>query len=227
MIIINFHGLGPLNRDIDSGEFSCWLDPPHFESVLDHVMGNDRVLVTFDDGNASDHEIAFPALMKRGMRAVFFVCSGRIGQPGFLNIDQLRALQAGGMTIGSHGVRHKAWRDLGRSELEEEVSGSRKALEEMCGKTVDLAACPFGGYDRRVLSALRNAGYCAVFTSDGGESQNSQWLRPRVTIKRSFTPARIDQLVNERPSAAKRMLHDARILLKCNRPRSLKSLGLT
>jgi peptidoglycan/xylan/chitin deacetylase (PgdA/CDA1 family) len=226
MIILNFHGLGPVSREIDSGEYSCWLDTSHFEAILDRIQGNKKILVTFDDGNSSDHEIALPALMKRGMRAVFFVCSGRIGQSGFLNIAQLHALQAGGMTIGSHGMRHKPWRDLGRFELQEEVAGSRKAIEKICGKIVDLAACPFGSYDRRVLSALRSTGYRAVYTSDGGESRDHQWLRYRTTIQRSFTPARIDQLIHERSSAARRLLNDARILLKRNRPRSFKSLGV-
>ena len=101
---------------------------------------------------------------------------------------------------------------------------SRKTLEEICGGTVDLAACPFGSYDRRVLGALKNAGYRAVFTSDGGGSMENQWLRARTTIKRSFTPPRIDQLMHERPCAAVRLLNDARILLKRNRPRPLKSL---
>lgn len=224
MVILNFHGLGPLSRGIDADEYACWLETSHFEAVLDRVMGNERILITFDDGNVSDHEIALPALMKRGLKAVFFVCSGRIGQPGFLNLEQLRAIQACGMTIGSHGVCHMPWRNLGSSDLQEEVAGSRKALEDICGKTVDLAACPFGSYDRRVLGALMHAGYRAAFTSDGGECREHQWLRPRTTIQRSFNVAWIDQLVNKRPSAFRQLLDDARILLKRNRPRSLKSL---
>lgn len=225
MITLNFHGLGPVTRHIDSGEHSCWLGTDCFEAILGRVMGNNRILITFDDGNSSDFEIALPALLQRGLRAIFFVCSGRIGQPGFLSIDQLRELQSNGMTIGSHGVSHRPWRDLGGSELQSEVAESRKILSEICGETVDLAACPFGSYDRRVLRALKNAGYHAVYTSDGGVWGEDSWLRPRTTIQRSLSLAGIDQLIHSRPSAIRRVLDDTRVFLKRNRPRSLKSLG--
>ena len=171
MTILNFHGLGPLPRELDEGEYSCWLDRHHFEVILDHIQGKDGIMITFDDGNESDFHIALPALLKRGMTAVFFICSGRIGGPGFLSASQCRELVSNEMKIGSHGVDHAPCRTLGRTALEREVKDSRRVLEKICGKSVDMAACPFGSYDRRVLGTLKNAGYRAVFTSDGGRRQ--------------------------------------------------------
>jgi peptidoglycan/xylan/chitin deacetylase (PgdA/CDA1 family) len=222
MTILNFHGLGPLPREIDEGEYSCWLDRHHFETILDHIQGNDGIMITFDDGNESDFSIALPALLKRGMTAVFFICSGRMGGPGFLSASQCAELVSHGMTVGSHGVDHTPWRTLGRIALEREVRDSRRVLEEICGKSVDMAACPFGSYDRRVLGTLKKAGYRAVFTSDGGAASETQWLRPRTTIKRALTVEHIDRLLLNQTGAAGRFLHQARIFLKRNRPCLMK-----
>jgi peptidoglycan/xylan/chitin deacetylase (PgdA/CDA1 family) len=225
MNVLNFHGLGPLTREIDRGEYSCWLEVPHFETILDHVRGNEGIVITFDDGNVSDFEIALPALLQRGMRAVFFICSGRIGEPGFLSAAQVRELDLNGMSIGSHGVDHRPWRTLKRAELEREVKVSRSTLEEICRKPVDMAACPFGSYDRRVLGILKEAGYRTVFTSDGGGCAEKQWLRTRTTIKRDFTTAGIDRMLQDPPSMAWRLRREARLFWKRNRLRPLKRLA--
>lgn len=218
MIILNFHGIGPVVRNIDPGEYACWLEVEHLEAILDRVRGNENVVITFDDGNTSDYHIALPALLKRGMRATFFICSGRIGKPTFLNSAQVRDMRFSGMAIGSHGINHKPWRTLGRHELHEEIADSRKVLEDICMEPIDMAACPFGSYDRRVLGVLRNSGYRAVFTSDGGDSEEDQWLRARTTIKRSISPAEIDRLAHHPTALVGRFFRGTRIALKRFRP---------
>ena len=82
-----------------------------FCSILDDVPRVCRdwrrpIEITFDDGNASDVEVALPALRERGLAATFFVCAGRIGEPGYLDADQLRELADAGMSVGSHGWDH-------------------------------------------------------------------------------------------------------------------------
>jgi GT2 family glycosyltransferase len=222
MIVLNFHGVGPVHRDIGPDERECWLDIARFEEVLDLAKGRADVSLTFDDGNASDCEIALPALLDRGLRATFFICSGRIGLPSFLDEARIRELAAAGMTIGSHGVDHRVWRWLGDEELWHEVADSRSELERVCGGTVDLAACPFGAYDRRVLAALRRAGYRAVFTSDGGQCVPGQWLCPRTTVRRSFSSARLESVLKGGCSAVRRAASATRVLVKSQRPRPLR-----
>jgi peptidoglycan/xylan/chitin deacetylase (PgdA/CDA1 family) len=186
LIILNFHGVGPVSRIIDDRERSCWLDLDHFEAVLDLAQRQTHVQLTFDDGNASDVEIVLPALLRRGLQAAFFICSDRLDQPAFLSQAQVRELQAQGMGIGSHGVAHRSWRQLPPDQLWHEVEGSRRVLERVCGIPIDTVACPFGAYDRTVLHGLRRAGYHAVYTSDGGATARNHWLRARNTIHRSM-----------------------------------------
>ncbi len=218
LIIITFHGVGPIKRELDAGESSCWLDYSTLEAVLDLVKGQQHVRLTVDDGNASDYELILPALRRRGLNATFFVCSSRVDAPTFLTQTQLSELLSEGMAIGSHGADHCSWRKLSSSEIEPQLRGSRVALEKISGGPILSAACPFGAYDCRVLSNLRQAGYSHVYTSDGGRSTESQWIRARTTVTRSTSLKDIQQLIQEGPSAWTQSLVDLRKLAKRIRP---------
>jgi peptidoglycan/xylan/chitin deacetylase (PgdA/CDA1 family) len=182
LCIVNFHGVGPPPRALDPGEDEVWMSAERFREALDVIAQAEDVEITFDDGNDSDVAVALPELRTRGLRATFFVVVERIGRPGFLSWDGVHALAAAGMSIGSHGARHVPWRRLDGAGLDEELAGSRRAIEEALGSEVHEAAVPFGAYDRRVLSAARRAGYERVLTSDGGRARRGAWLQPRTSL---------------------------------------------
>lgn len=65
------------------------------------------VLLTFDDGHASNYHYAYPLLREYGIKAIFFVTSDFISsRPGFLTWDMICELSKEGMVIGSHGKTH-------------------------------------------------------------------------------------------------------------------------
>ncbi len=193
-LILTFHGVGPVSRALAPGEGNCWLDQGFFEAVLDLVRDHRHVGLTVDDGNLSDMTHILPALAKRGLRARFFVCSGRLNRPGFVGPAQLRELLAEGMSVGSHGVAHAPWRSLSAPQLREELQTSRVVLQSVCGTPIDEAACPFGSYDRKVLAELRQAGYRRVYSSDGGMSDGRSRLLPRTTVTRLMSLAQLRKL---------------------------------
>jgi peptidoglycan/xylan/chitin deacetylase (PgdA/CDA1 family) len=186
-LILTFHGLegngaGP-PPGASEAERKVWVPREWLEAILD-ALPRAGVAVAFDDGNASDAEQALAPLAKRGASARFFVLAGKIGAPGHLTAAQIATLHEAGMTIGSHGLHHRDWRALSDEQLHEELVGSRRALEELLGSPVQEAACPFGSYDRRVLRALRAAGYRRVYSSDGGCAPTRAWLAARSTVHR-------------------------------------------
>ena len=193
-INLTFHGVGDLTRSLDSGERDVWLSAERFASVLDAVRDRDDVHLSFDDGNASDVEVALPALTGRGLTAVFFVVAGRLGEPGYLGEADIRALTRAGMTIGCHGMRHRPWRSLDDRALQQELWGARRLLEEVAGQPVTQAACPFGSYDRRVLRSLRRYAYERVFTSDRGCARPDRWIQPRNSVRSADGPALIEEI---------------------------------
>ncbi len=184
-LIITFHGLGEPPHQISDSERRVWVPLEWFEAIIDAPLPP-GVGLAFDDGNASDVQLALPALIERGMVARFFPLTGRIGAPGYLDAGDLITLRDAGMKIGSQGVNHRAWRTFGDEELLDELKSSRQMLADVLGRNVTEAACPFGSYDRRVLRALRSAGYERAFNSDGGASRAGAWPSPRTTITREL-----------------------------------------
>ncbi len=195
VINITFHGVGEPTRRLEPGEEDVWLSTAQFVSALDAISDRGDARISFDDGNVSDVTDALPVLRARGLSATFFVVAGRLGAPGFLNDRDIGILVDAGMKIGCHGMRHRPWRRLGDQELREELLISRRRLEELVGAPVAQAACPYGAYDRRVLSSLRRYGYDRVFTSDGGTTRPGQWVQARNTLRRRDGSDAVDRIV--------------------------------
>jgi peptidoglycan/xylan/chitin deacetylase (PgdA/CDA1 family) len=193
-INLTFHGIGDPGRPLDPGEDAVWVGRRPFVAMLDAAAGRSEVRITFDDGNASDLEHALPALRRRGLRATFFVVAGRLGAPGFLDASGVAALAGAGMTIGCHGMRHRPWRRLDEPALREELVDARRVLEDVVGRPVTAAACPFGAYDRRALGALRRYGYTRVYTSDRGAANADDWLQARTTVGPADDVAALDRI---------------------------------
>ena len=184
VVNLTFHGIGEPARALDPGEEKVWIDCDQFGSILDLVDARPDVRLSFDDGNASDVRIALPELLRRKLTAEFYVVAGRLGGDGYLALDDLRRLLDNGMTIGSHGMHHRPWGRLNREDLLCELFEAKDVLEQYTGQPVVRAACPFGDYNRKVLRALKAAGFARVFTSDRGAAGPDDWLQPRNSIAR-------------------------------------------
>lgn len=188
MINLGFHGIGTPERELEPDEDQYWIEAELFEQLLAEAREMPSVRLTFDDGNASDLTIALPALLERGLTASFFVIAGRLGEPGSLTADDVRALAEAGMTIGTHGLRHRPWRSLDEDGYREELDEARAVIAAAAGDPVEEAACPFGAYDRRALRALRLHGYRRVYTVDRRPAQPDAWLQGRYVIRHGDSP---------------------------------------
>jgi peptidoglycan/xylan/chitin deacetylase (PgdA/CDA1 family) len=196
MVVLNFHCIGRPKRELADGEDHVCIDKAQFLEILDAVSGRDDVRLTFDDGNSSDVTEALPELIRRGLRAQFFICPARFGTPGFVDEDDVRELRLAGMSLGSHGMDHVRWRRLERSAIDREILQAKQVLEDALQAPIDTAACPFGAYDRRTLRELRAAGFKRVYTSDGGRASSTDWLVPRNTVRRGDSAESIERMLN-------------------------------
>jgi peptidoglycan/xylan/chitin deacetylase (PgdA/CDA1 family) len=203
---VNVHGIGPRPaRSLDLGEDQVWISVEQFEGLLDAAVGRRDVTLTFDDGNASDLEIALPRLQERGLTARFYPCAGLLGEPGRIDASGVRELHRAGMVIGSHGWTHRDWRSLdwgpsGATEVEEEMVRARRHLEHLTGSDVSEIAVPFGSYDRHVIRTLRQTGVTRMYTSDGGWARTGAWLQPRNSIRTDHGPDWPLCVMAQRPS---------------------------
>lgn len=203
-INVTVHGIGPAARELDPGEHETWVTVNQFEQVLDAVADRDDVWLTFDDGNASDVDIALPRLIERGLRGEFFVLAGLLGEPGRLTADGVRQLVDAGMSIGSHGWAHRDWRRIDAEQAREEIVDARRVLAELSGQAVAAVAIPFGSYDRHVLHRLRHAKVARAYTSDGGPARSQDWLQPRNSLHHNLDHAWLARTLERRQPLATR-----------------------
>jgi peptidoglycan/xylan/chitin deacetylase (PgdA/CDA1 family) len=210
MFVLNFHAIGKPQRAFVDGEGDVCVDRGQFAEILDVVAGRREVRLTFDDGNRSDLTEALPELASRGLPAEFFICPARFGTDEFLDAGDVRELREAGMTVGSHGMDHVRWRKLGSAGMQREIVQAKQVLEDALGVPVDTAACPFGAYDRRTLSALRAAGFKRVYTSDGGRAEATDWLVARNTVRRGDTAESIERLLDRSRDARTLLLRGKR-----------------
>jgi len=173
---------------------------------IDTPAATDKaVVITFDDGDVSNREIALPLLLERGMTAEFFVTSDFVGLPGRLSTDDVRALASAGMGVQSHGATHRYLSELTLPELEAELRRSRQLLESITGCSVDALALPGGrGGERERLTALR-LGYQRVLNSAPGA--NASGVRDvylqRLAITRGLALDQFATLVQWRGARAR------------------------
>ncbi|WP_298798129.1 polysaccharide deacetylase family protein [Pseudonocardia sp. 73-21] len=220
MLVLNWHGIGDPPRDLDPGEARTWVPTASFESVLDAVADRSDVMITFDDGNVSDVEIALPLLLERNLSAQFFLPAGLIGEPGRLDESGIRKLTGTGMTIGSHGWAHRDWRRLRPVEVKDEYERAPEELGRITDQRIDIVAIPFGSYDRDVIGRLRDQDVRRVYTSDGGRTDPQQWLQSRFSVRRDTTAEDIRAMLAHRPAPRERMRRAAVMWAKRNRPTS-------
>lgn len=204
VINLTVHGIGPTDRRLDDGEEQTWVGVTQFERVLDAVAGRSDVRITFDDGNASDVDIALPRLVDRCLTAEFFILAGTLGDRGRVDHGGVSALRDAGMAIGSHGWLHRDWRQIDDAQAREELNDAQCLLSELAGRTVSRVAIPFGSYDRRVLRRLRAAGVTRAYTSDGGRARRYAWLQSRTSLRFDLDATWIDAVLDPQPSLTRR-----------------------
>jgi peptidoglycan/xylan/chitin deacetylase (PgdA/CDA1 family) len=214
VFILNFHGLGEPRGSQSRSDELYWTDPHLFAAILEIVQDRSDVLITFDDSYESDYTVALPLLKASKISARFFVVANRVGQTGFLSGQQVQSLCAAGMIVGSHGMKHRKWPGLSDRELHEEIVEAREHIEQVTGARVAEAACPFGGYDRRVLERLRASGYERVYTSDGGPASAESWIQPRNTIVRGDDLQKISGILAKDYAGPKAAWRRLKLLLK-------------
>lgn len=218
-LVLNLHGIGTPHDGVGAEEAFFWVTRHAFVTLLEDIAAAGAksrfpVSLTFDDGNASDALIVLPELVKRGLKAAFFICSGRIGAPHYLDRTALAELLAAGMEIGSHGRDHSNWRGLDDFTLDAEIEGARRCIEDVCGIAVTKVAIPFGCYDRRVLKRLSRERFQCVYTSDRGLARPDAWLKPRDTMDSTWLEADMRHVLTAQPSLKARLRRDAAMLYK-------------
>ena len=142
-----------------------------------------RVALTFDDGTA-DHLAVGEHLAERGLGAIFFISAGLVGVPGYLAERDVRRLAELGHRLGSHGLTHRRLDQLEADALDRELVESRRRLEAMSGRAVDLYATVGGISVPGLPARLERAGYVGARSTRWGIYRRAEerWRMPCLPV---------------------------------------------
>jgi peptidoglycan/xylan/chitin deacetylase (PgdA/CDA1 family) len=164
-----------------------------------------KVVLTFDDGAISHYRLVAPILRRMKFTATFFVTINEIGAPERMSWDMIEELAASGMDLGSHGMAHTFLTAQGDRALSDDLTMSRKILEEHTKKPANLLSVPRGFYDKRVVAIARDAGFKAVCTSDAGYNDLSgkdAFVLKRFAMRRGYSLDAFRSIVRGHPSTS-------------------------
>ncbi|HEY7514515.1 MAG TPA: polysaccharide deacetylase family protein [Vicinamibacteria bacterium] len=169
----------------------------------DATLPSRATVLTFDDGNATDHSDVLPALAERAWSAVFFITPSRIGCPGFLGWDEVRELARSGMTVGAHGFEHRPLSELSEAELSRHLREARRLIEARVGRAPETLSLPGGFGGPREIEAAHREGYRLVMGSVPRRASRGTVPAavPRFAVRRGDSAAGLRALVEQRPAA--------------------------
>lgn len=164
--------------------------------------GRTPCLFTFDDGFASNFELASKVLADHGVTALFFVCPGLVGLEAdeqsrliaanifdgrqgaaakrLMTWDEIAELKAGGHTIGAHGMNHLRLSKLSGEALIREILDAGLRLEERLGGDIDWYAYAFGDVDSISKDALKVIAQKFRFCRSGVRGVNFSTTNPHA-----------------------------------------------
>jgi peptidoglycan/xylan/chitin deacetylase (PgdA/CDA1 family) len=210
--VLLYHDISP----VDESRFAAqlrWLSrywrfitPDEFASIVsaNQEVHEDSLLLTFDDGFASNRRVAESVLNPMGIKALFFVVSefaalsatadwrsfvARNICPPLLpeelpshwhnmSWDDLGYLLESGHSIGAHTARHARLSQVSNQDLAEEIILSADTLEQMLGCKIRHFAYTFGDLASFSTAALAVARMRFDFIHTGMRGINARGVPP-------------------------------------------------
>ncbi|HEL2110337.1 TPA: polysaccharide deacetylase family protein [Streptococcus suis] len=163
----------------DAGYYT--LSPEEAYKVLtENVLpaGKKVVWLTFDDSLWDFYSHAYPLLKQYQMKATNNVITGftEYGQAGHLTIEQIKEMQAAGLSFQGHTVNHP---DLEYSSFETQISeltSSKAYLDSQLNQETIAIAYPGGRYSADTVALTEQAGYKLGVTTNNGLASASDGL---------------------------------------------------
>ena len=138
------------------------------------------IVCTFDDGYKNLLSVVLPILAQYNYTATVYVCTSLVGTDNkwnnkdatlrlHLDFDDIKILRDAGWEIASHGVTHRNLLKLSDTEIEYELSESKRQLSKIVDDVITYAY-PYGAYNRYVKFCVEKYYKYAFAVSQGGTS---------------------------------------------------------
>ena len=139
-----------------------------------------QIVVTFDDGYVNALRHGLQPLADARFTAIQFLVADLLGKHNewdvplgeapepMMNETQVREWLAAGHHIGSHTLTHPFLTKVSHQAAKEEITASRKKLEDRFGRPIEHFCYPYGDWNEKVRDLVVDAGYQTACTTDTG-----------------------------------------------------------
>jgi peptidoglycan/xylan/chitin deacetylase (PgdA/CDA1 family) len=175
-VVVCYHSVPPGQQQQFAAQLESLQKRATIVSLGDAVdlrKGTHSVGITFDDAFENFATCALPELEKRRIHATLFVITEALdkafGPPDsferVMSTEQLKSLPVHLISIGSHTETHPMLPEVSEQDGRRQIVNSKRKLEALLGRRVELFCFPFGGFNRRLVQMCREAGYQHVFST--------------------------------------------------------------
>ncbi len=147
-------------------------------------MPEKAIMISFDDADLSQFDVAKPVLDQYGFKAVFFIMTVVLNKPGYMKREHVKQLSDEGHVIGSHTWDHMNVKKFTEQDWAIQVDKPSRQLSEITGRPIEYFAYPFGVWNENAISGIRARGFKAAFQL----SAKMDPSEPLYTIRRIIIP---------------------------------------
>jgi peptidoglycan/xylan/chitin deacetylase (PgdA/CDA1 family) len=155
------------------------------------------IVMTFDDGFEKVLRYGLRPLSERKFSAIEFLVADRLGKLNdwemaegevperLMDSAQVKKWLAAGQEIGSHTRTHPYLTRVSREQAWEEISSSKKRLEDLFGRAIEHFCYPYGDYNPAIRDLVAEAGYRTACTTRSGMNTASthRFELHRITVR--------------------------------------------
>jgi len=121
-------------------------------------------MLTFDDTDDDQYNIAWPEMKKYGFKGVYFIMTVSLNRPKYMTCEQVKQLSDEGNMIESHTWDHHMFTQYKTpQDWETQVGKPKKQIEDITAKAADYFAYPYGLWNEAGIPELKKRGIKAAF----------------------------------------------------------------
>ena len=196
------------NISLNISEFEkhiIYLKDRNFKTINFDQINNAKkkqIIITFDDGYKDLISCVLPILKKYNFNATCFIVSSLLGkknlwdvgkknfvQKDLMNLNDIREWVDNGMFIGSHSHNHLDLTSLSLDKITDELTYSKKILEDKVGVKIKNFSYPYGKVNNLVYKKTKEIFEKATTTNRGRFDINNHdsHLIPRIDMGKKLS----------------------------------------
>lgn len=149
------------------------------------TLPNKPVIITFDDGNIGEFNLAYPVMEARGFKGVMNVVTGLTSSAGFVSWENITTLYNDGWQIGSHSVNASVFVGMTPTLATALMQQSKDEIEGNLSNTVTLWQYP-GNSNNATYDNICAGIYIMCNGEDGGVlSSANRYIYPVSNLTHS------------------------------------------